>query len=107
MKAVSPGAQVSDLPMHQEVLSEERRLQAALERVRLEDAAKRPAISKRGWLVKTLLLVALCMANADSHYQYLINIIVIAFLIYGGDSRVHSRIDAIMELERLEKMKQR
>ncbi|MBK1816671.1 hypothetical protein JIN84_13680 [Luteolibacter yonseiensis] len=89
--------------MHREVLAEERRLQEALDRVRLEEAAKRPHLSKWQWLWKILIFALLYAANANSEYQYLLNIIVVVCLMDGGNSRVHSRIDALIELAKLDK----
>lgn len=91
--------------MHREVLEEEARLRDALERIRLEEAAKSPVTSRWGWVFKAMLLIALLVANTRSEYQYIINTIVILYLIKGGDTRVHSRIDAILKLAELDKKK--
>lgn len=105
MNTTPPDAADSVLPMHREVLLEEQRLQEALKRDRLVEAAKRPPISKWRWVEKVLMIAALVLANADIKYQYLVNSIVIIYLVYGGDSRVNSRIDALLELAKEDKKK--
>jgi hypothetical protein len=104
MNSMAPDAQASDLPMHREVLEEERRLREALKRIRLEDAAKSPITSKRGWSTTVLLVICLGVPYFDNQYQWFIASFVIVTLMVN-DRRVHSRIDAIQELAELDKEK--
>ncbi len=82
--------------------AEERGLSRALERTRLEKAAARPSFFLDGWSLSVLIGIAvvLYLQGRHSEYYWLIPLLILR-LIYSVYAGVHSRIDALLELERL------
>ena len=82
-------------------VAEELALRSALKRVSLEEAAKSPSISRYQWI--SYAVTGAVLIYFHDHLANYIWYIVIFLLIEirTGSAAVHSRIDAILELERL------
>lgn len=86
--------------MQEALVAEELALRIALKRVALEEAAKNPTVSKFQWIYYVFfggLLLFFHDYLAD-YIWYIILLLVIE--IRTRSSEVHTRIDAILELER-------
>lgn len=87
-------------------LAEELALHQALKRIRLEEAAKRPVFSVYDWIVSGLLWGGWVWFFHEDLARGLWFIIpYLALQIHRSSQAVHTRIDAILELQGLEDQK--
>ena len=87
--------------MQEAEVAEELALNSALKRVRLEEAARSPSISKYRWTFYVVIGVVLLYFHDDlADYLWYI-VLYLLIEIRTNSASVHSRIDAIVELERL------
>ena len=104
MKDQSPDAQGSDLPGYREELAAEIAVEKLLIRTRLEDAARGPLKSVWTLVFRYFIAVAIISAGLIPEYQHVFTVFVGVLLLSGnGESQIHSRIDAILELAELDK----
>ena len=104
MNGEPPEDQESDIPGYREELAEGIVVEKMLVRTRLEDAAKGPERSKLSWIVRGAVVIAMIQMGMRNEYQPLItSLVAIYILLGGGDSQIHSRIDAILKLAELDK----
>lgn len=86
--------------MQEALVAEELALRIALKRVALEEAAKNPTVSKFQWIYYVFFggLLLFFHDHLADYIWYIILLLVIE--IRTRSSEVHTRIDAILELER-------
>lgn len=85
----------------QDEIAEELALREALKRTRLEEAARNPGLSLSKWVIYIIVGIFLLNLGADLIYNVLILFIFVIFHIEGNSRAIHSRIDALLELDRL------
>lgn len=81
--------------------AEELSLRIALKRTRLEKAAESPSRSRFGWLSYVLVGGALLFFQKQIEHQVWLVAVALLIEIKSSSAAVHSRIDAILELEGL------
>lgn len=85
----------------QDEIAEELALRKALKRTRLEEAARNPGLSLSKWVIYIIVALFLLNFGADLIYNVLILFLFVILHIEGNSRAIHSRIDALLELDRL------